>query len=169
MKASLPALLLLALALVASSRAQDKPLDAPADRFVLTKVRLLPKPGQAGLLAGATIKGSSEGPAATAVELARITEAPNGDGWCEVAVLPGKVYRFLKFESAKETGVALGEIEFYSRSGRITGNGFGSAVPGGKQAPTYDKALDGHEAVEGRVRVDRVAQGQVPLHRHRSA
>jgi len=143
MRTPIAAVALLVFMFACTARAEEKTGAAAADRFVLTKVRLLPKPGQAGLLAGATIRGSSEGQAAASVELARIAQAPAGDGWLEVAAAPGKIYRFLKFESAAGTGVALAEIEFHSRSSQIKGNGFGSSVPGGKQAPSCDKALDG--------------------------
>jgi hypothetical protein len=131
------------LAFVTPSYAQDKPGDAPVDRFVLAKVRLLPKPGQAKLLAGATIRGSAEGQASASVELARIDQAPSGDGWLEVAAAPGKVYRYLKIESAKATGMALAEVEFLSRSGRLKGGAVGSTVLGGKPATAFGKALDG--------------------------
>jgi sugar phosphate isomerase/epimerase len=143
MKATLLLLSSALLALAAPSHAQDSPGGAAADRFVLAKVRLLPKPGQAKLLAGATIRGSAEGQAAASVELARIDQAPSGDGWLEVSAAPGKVYRYLKVESAKGTGMALAEVEFLSRSGRIKGGAVGSVVAGGKPATAFGKALDG--------------------------
>ena len=132
-----------AISLVMLGLALGGSFGSAADRFALAKVRVLPKPGAAGWLAGATIRGSAEGQAAASVELARIEAAPAGDGWLEVTVPPGKVYRFVKLESAKGIGVALAEVEFYSRSGRLEGNGFGSAVIGGKPATAFDKAIDG--------------------------
>ena len=52
MKATSIVLPLIFLVFTAASAAQDKPGTEAVDRFVLTKVRLLPKPGTAGLLAG---------------------------------------------------------------------------------------------------------------------
>ncbi len=127
----------------APSSAQDKAADAPESRFVLTKVRVLPKPGAAGLLAGARITGSNEGPTTAFVELARIDRVPTGDGWLEVTIPPGGVHRFVKIESAKGAGLALAEIEFYSPAGRLKGSGFGTSVGNAKSSATFDKALDG--------------------------
>ncbi len=124
------------------AHAQDKSAAATADRFVLTKVRVLPKPGTARMLKGARITGSNEGPTTAFLELARIDRLPAGDGWLEVVVPPGEVYRFIKIESAKGTGLALAEIEFHSPVGRLKGKGFGTSV-GNNKSVTFDKALDG--------------------------
>lgn len=147
MKTGLCVPLLLLVVLCGPSLAQDKPGDAVVDRFVLAKVRLLPKPGTAAQLVGARITGSNEGPTTAFVELARIEQVPSGDGWLEVAVTPdpqagAPVYRFVKIESAKGAGLALAEIQFYSPAGRLSGSGFGTSV-GNKSAATFDKALDG--------------------------
>ena len=143
MKASVFPLSVMLLAFAITTVAQDSPAVAPGDRFVLTKVRLLPKPGAAGLLTGARITGSNEGPTTAFVELARINRAGAGDSWLEVAIRPGKVYRFVKIESAKGAGLALAEIEFYSPAGRLGGSGFGTSVGNAKSATAFDKALDG--------------------------
>ncbi len=108
---------------------QEASRPATADQYVVAKVRLLPKPGLAGLLAGARITGSNEGPTTAFVELARIDRDPAGDGWFELTMRPGKVYRFVKIESARGAGLALAEIEFYSLTGRLSGSGFGTTWP----------------------------------------
>ena len=123
--------------------AQGKPAGTDVDQFVLSKVRILPKPGASALLAGGRITGSNEGPTTAFVELARIGQAPAGNGWLEVPVPPGRVYRFVKFESAQGTGIALAEVEFHSPAGRLSGRPFGTSVPKEKAANSFEKALDG--------------------------
>ncbi len=159
----LPLVLLSAIAL-----AQDQSGAGATDRFVLTKVRLLPKPGRAGVLAGARIIGSNEGPTTAPEELARIDRAPADDGWIEVTVPPGKVFRFLKIGSAPGAGLALAEVEFQSSSGRLRGSGFGTSV-GNNKALTFDKALDGDPATcfeslaeNSYVGIDLGSQAQAP-------
>ena len=63
--------------------------------------------------------------------LAKIDRAPADDGWLELAVPRSRVYRFVKFESAKGKAVALAEIEFYSPAGRLPGKPFGTSGPQG--------------------------------------
>ncbi len=168
MKASHFVLPLILLASSTLSPGQEKPADAAVGRFVLIKVRLLPKPGTAGMLKGARITGSNEGPTTAFVELARIERSPAGDGWLELVVPPGKVYRFIKIESAKGTGLALAEIEFYSPVGRLKGNGFGTSV-GNNKSVTFDKAFDGDPktyfespAENSYVGIDLGSQAQAP-------
>lgn len=143
MKTAFLVLPLVLLTFTAPSPAQEKPGDGPANQFILTKVRLLPKPGKAALLAGARIVGSNEGPTTAPEEMARIERAPVEDGWFEVTVPPGKVFRYVKIDSAQAAGLALAEVEFYSPSGRLRGNGFGTSVGKDKAAFSFDKALDG--------------------------
>ncbi|MGA2618930.1 MAG: chitobiase/beta-hexosaminidase C-terminal domain-containing protein [Thermoguttaceae bacterium] len=174
MKATSIVLPLIFLVFTAASAAQDKPGTEAVDRFVLTKVRLLPKPGTAGLLAGVRITGSNEGPTTAFVELARINRAGAGDGWLEVAIRPdpqagAPVYRFVKIESAKGAGLALAEIEFYSPAGRLGGSGFGTSVGNAKSATAFDKALDGDPktffestAENSYVGIDLGSQAQAP-------
>ena len=145
MKTTFLPLALLLSALPALMLAKETPAGISVDRFVLAKVRLLPKPGASVLLAGGRITGSNEGPTTAFVELARISRAPTGDGWLEVTVPRGKVYRFVKFESAQATGLALAEIEFYSPAGRLSGKPFGTSVPKEKSANSFEKAVDGEE------------------------
>ncbi len=166
---------LMLLAFTTPSHGRDRPAGAAVDRFVLTKIRLLPKPGAGGLLAGARITGSNEGPTTAFVALARIDRAPAGDDWFEVTVPPGEVYRFLKIESAKGVGLALAEIEFYSPSSRLRGNGFGTSV-GDKKSTTFDKALDGDPntffespAENSYVGIDLGGQAQAPVPRFNPA
>ena len=143
MKTSFSVLPLILVALCAAAYAQDKPAAPPADRFVLTKVRLLPKPGTADRLAGARVTGSNEGPTNAFVALAKIDRAPADDGWLELAVPRSLVYRFVKFESAKGKAVALAELEFYSPAGRLQGKPFGTSGPKGSSGNTFQKAFDG--------------------------
>ncbi len=130
-------------ALCAPSAAQEKPGGAAVDRFLLTKVRLLPKPGTADRLAGARITGSNEGPTNAFVTLAKIAQAPADDGWLELAVPGSRVYRFVKFESAKGQAVALAELEFHGPAGRLTGKPFGTSAAKDSPGNTFEKALDG--------------------------
>ena len=145
MKSLLRCLLTLAVCATALA-ATDSPPTAAPNRFVLTKVRLLPKPGTGEALVGARVTGSLEGPTTAFVELAKITQAPTGDGWLEVTIPPGKVYRYVKFESAKGKAAALTEIEFFSPAGKLSGKPFGTSVPKDKAEHAFAKAFDGDPA-----------------------
>ncbi len=151
------------------SPAVEKPGDGAANRFILTKVRLLPKPGKARLLVGARIVGSNEGPTTAPEEMARIDRASADNGWWEVNIPPGKVFRYVKMDSASGAGLALAEIEFYSTTGRLRGNGFGTSVGKEQAAFSFDKALDGDPntyfespAEHSYVGIDLGSQSQAP-------
>ena len=150
--ASPAAILAVTILLLSVPASAEEPTKAPpADRFLLSKVRLLPKPGAASTLTGARITGSNEGPTNGFVELARIESAIDADAWLDVPVKTAKVYRWIKFESAKGQAVALAEVEFYSPAGRLKGAGFGTAsrAPSGSSGTrptTFDMALDGDPA-----------------------
>lgn len=146
--ASYAGILALTILLASGLSWTEEPAKAPpaADRFILSKVRLLPKPGAASALTGARITGSNEGPTNGFVELARIELAIDADAWLEVPVKTAKVYRWIKFESGKGQAVALAEAEFYSPAGRLRGAGFGTSGAKDKSANTFEKALDGDPA-----------------------
>ncbi len=112
--------------------------------FRLAKVRVLPKAGAAGSLAGLRIVGSNTNATNGFVELATVPDLKGGGdvaGWVEMAVKAQEVYRFIKIEAGNEK-LALAEIEFYSAAGRLKGKGFGTS--GGKDdQKAFEAALDG--------------------------
>lgn len=114
--------------------------------YTLTKVRLLPKAGTESALLGGKILGSQEG-ATTAMEvLAEVMEIPEQGRWLEIVVAPTKPYRYIKFAAASDTAVCVAEIEFYSETGKLTGEFFGTAVAQGKSDVSFEKAVDGDPA-----------------------
>ncbi len=153
-----------------AAAAAENPPAPTADQFLITKVRLLPKPGAAATLAGGRITGSNEGPTTAFVELARIDPAPAADGWVEVSVPKSQVYRYVKVESPH--ALALAEVEFFNPAGKIAGKGFGTSVPKDKSAVSFEKALDGNPATffeaatdNSYVGIDLGAQAQAPTPR----
>ena len=122
------------------------PVDAQEEKpvsYALTKVRLLAKPGTESALHNGHILGSQEG-ATTAMEiLTNITATPSEGNWLEVSLSATKTYRYVKFAAAPDTTVHLAEIEFYSETGKLTGEPFGSNLPKEKDAVAFSKAFDG--------------------------
>ena len=113
------------------------------ESFVLTKVRILPKPGTESELLGGKILGSQEGATVAMETLAEIKKAPAKGRWMEIAVPAAKVYRHVKFASAPGTAVCVAEIEFYSETGKLAGEYFGTAVTHEKAGVSFEKAVDG--------------------------
>lgn len=134
---------LVSLLSVLSGAETPKAAERP-DRFYVTQVRLLPKPGMAAALAELRITGSNEGPTTAFVELAKLDKAPSADGWIELAIPRSRVYRYVKVESPK--ALTLAEVEFHSAAGKLTGRGFGTSVPKDKAAVSFEKAMDGDPA-----------------------
>ena len=123
-------------------RAQDeKPVS-----YVLTKVRLLAKPGTESELSNGCILGSLEGPTTAMEVLAKITDPPSEGHWLEVAVPATKAYRYVKFAAASGTAVRLAEVEFHSETGKLAGNPFGTNLPQEKEEVAFKKAFDGDSA-----------------------
>ncbi len=118
--------------------------EKPRVSYLLTKVRVLPKAGAAAVLAGARITGSNQGPTFGFVPLAKIVRAPAAGQWLEIPVSTPTVYRYLKIEAAPDTLLAVAEIEFYSATGKLDGEPFGTATSSANHA--YNKAFDGDPA-----------------------
>jgi len=135
-------LLLSCLALVTAVCAQE---EKPAS-YALTSVRLLAKRGTERELLGGQITGSLEGPTTAPVKLADVTRAPAEGDWLEVVIPRPVPYRYVKFVAAPETAVCLAGIEFYSATGRLAGEAFGTNLPKEKEEVSFPKAFDGDPA-----------------------
>ena len=78
----------------------------------------------------------------------------------------------MKFESAKDTGIALAEIEFHSTVGKLTGRPFGTSVFKGSSTSfentlTFEKALDGDPNTWFEAVIDQAYVGIDPVPSHR--
>jgi hypothetical protein len=112
--------------------------------YLLTNVRILPKAGAAGVLAGARITGSNQGPTFGFVPLAKVGQAPAEGQWLDIPVSTQTIYRWVKIEAAPDTLLAAAEIEFHSATGKLEGQPFGTATTSPNNA---DKnAFDGDPA-----------------------
>jgi len=111
--------------------------------WVLTKVRVLPKTGDAAALTGARITGSNLNATNGFVELAKISETPKDNTWIEVPVQTTEVYRYVKLEAASGALLAVAELEFFAGDRKLTGLAFGTDT--GKDGKDHDanKAFDG--------------------------
>ncbi len=116
------------------------------DAYRLVKVRLLPKPGAEGDLAGARIVGSPEGPTHGFVCLKTIADAPAAGAWVELTFDHPEVYRYVKFEAAPGRKAAVAEIEFYAETGKMHGEAFGTRVPNDHRDHAFEMAFDGDAA-----------------------
>ena len=158
-------------ALCTAAYAQDKPAAPPADRFVLTKVRLLPKPGTANRLAGARVTGSNEGPTNAFVALAKIDRAPADEaGWNLPLPQPGLSLREVRI--GQRQGRGPGGTRCPRPAGRLQGKPFGTSGPKGSSGNTFQKAFDGDPKTwfeaptgHGYVGIDLGAQAQAPAPR----
>ena len=128
--------------LAPATRAQD---DKPVS-YTLTKVRLLAKPGTEKELLNGSILGSLEGATTAMVPLAKITAPPAEGQWLEVTVPATKAFRYVKFAAAPGTAVRLAEIEFFSATGKLAGNPFGTNLPKEKEDVAFKMAFDGDVA-----------------------
>ena len=111
--------------------------------WALTKVRLLPKSGDAASLAGARIKGSNLGATNGFIELAKVGVTPKDNTWIEIPVNTREVYRYVKVEAARGALLAVAEIEFFAADHKLAGTPFGTDT--GSKGKDHDagKAFDG--------------------------
>ncbi len=124
----------LALVLLAGS------LLAAESDFRLDRVRIRPRPGLTRV-EGWRIAGSNTGPTRHFVELAAVDASVGEDGWVEVAIPSDEVYRYVKVQALGDRRLALAEVEFHNRDGKLEGTPFGTA---GEEAPdAWKAALDG--------------------------
>lgn len=94
--------------------------------WVLIRVRVLPKTGDAASLAGARITGSNLDATNGFVELAKISEIPADNAWIEVPVKPTEVYRYVKLEAAPSALLTVAELEFYAGDRKCAGQNVGT-------------------------------------------
>ena len=111
--------------------------------FRLAKVRIRPQPG-VKRIEGWRISGSNAGPTRHFVELAAVDAAIGEDGWVEVPIPSDEVYRYVKVEAVGAAKLALAEVEFYNRGGKLEGKPFGTA--GEDDPDAWGAALDGDPA-----------------------
>ena len=119
---------------------------AEAPSFVLTKVRILPKSGDAAALAGARVTGSNLSATNGFVELAKITAEPKDGQWLELPITTTEVYRYVKVEAARGALLAVAELEFHGAGGKLTGQPFGTSTGKDDKTSAADKAFDGDPA-----------------------
>ncbi len=156
---ALTALMAIGVSAFPTSAGEPAKKPEPLASYVLSKVRILPKSGAAGVLAGARITGSNLNATNGFVELAKIDKAPADGRWIEVAVDGREVYRFVKVEAAPGTLLAVAELEFYSSAGKLPGKPFGTDTGKDGAAKSADKAFDGDPATAFEAPIDNAYVG----------
>jgi len=112
--------------------------------LAVSRVRFQPRAGQAAAMVGGTIQGSNDSPTNGFAVLATISSQPPDGQWTELTFANATAYRYVKYYGPPGSFGQIAEIEFYSGSTRLTGDGFGTA--GSRSANPWQNALDGDPA-----------------------
>ncbi|MBC8159616.1 MAG: chitobiase/beta-hexosaminidase C-terminal domain-containing protein, partial [Roseiflexaceae bacterium] len=112
----------------------------------VTRLRFFPRAGLASRMVGGRFSGSNVSPTSNFVTLASISSTPTDGQWNEITLSNSTTYRYIKYEAPPQSYGNLAEVEFYSGSSKLNGNGFGTAGSWNNGGNTFDKALDGNTA-----------------------
>jgi hypothetical protein len=102
---------------------------------VLNRVRFFPAPGREEAMVGGRFSGSNISATNGFKVLAEIKAAPAAGKWTELTFANDKVYRWIRYESPRNSRGAVAEVEFCTGRQMLTGAGFGTTG--------WQKALDG--------------------------
>jgi hypothetical protein len=109
----------------------------------VTKIRYVPRAGQAKRMQRGRFSGSNGGPTTDFETIAEIQEVPPDGQWSEILLAKPVRYRFLKYESPLNGWGNVAEVEFWSGDRKVLGTPFGTTGSRDNSGNDFTRALDG--------------------------
>jgi hypothetical protein len=115
--------------------------------LAVNRVRFFPRTGQAAAMVGGTIQGSNDSPTNGFVTLATIATQPENGVWTEMSFPNTTPYRYIKYSGPAGSYGQIAEVQFYSGTSRLIGDGLGGfGTDGSRSGNPWQNALDGNTA-----------------------